>query len=123
MSGSTSVHVNKFRTDALQYTPVFNGVNAEDFKPCAPDKEFQDKWNLSGKQVIGFIGSFYRYEGLDLLVRAFHRIADQFPDTVLLLVGGGPMESELKQLVKQLDRQTAGQPKNQYHGCQPVHQL
>ncbi|SHJ57197.1 PEP-CTERM/exosortase A-associated glycosyltransferase, Daro_2409 family [Malonomonas rubra DSM 5091] len=84
---------------ADKITPIFNGVNPDDFKPCQPDEEYLRAWNLEGKQVIGFIGSFYRYEGLDLLVKSFARIADENPDAVLLLVGGGEMEAELKELI------------------------
>ena len=79
-------------------TPVFNGVNPDDFKSVPPDAEFQEKWKLKGKTVIGFIGSFYRYEGLDLLVKAFARIAANRNDALLLLVGGGEMDKELKKL-------------------------
>lgn len=80
-------------------TPVFNGINPENFKPSSPDEELRKQWNLSGKKVIGFIGSFYRYEGLDLLVKAFSEIAPDNPDLVLLLVGGGEMEDHLKNQV------------------------
>jgi glycosyltransferase involved in cell wall biosynthesis len=60
-------------------------------------------WGLAGKKVIGFIGSFYRYEGLDLLVKAFARVARDHSDTMLLLVGGGEMEDELIQLIAKLE--------------------
>ncbi len=83
-------------------TPVFNGINPDDFRPCSPDEGLKKEWNLSGKKVIGFIGSFYRYEGLDLLVRAFSHLASRHPGIVLLLVGGGEMEKELKAQVKRL---------------------
>ena len=84
-------------------TPVFNGVNPDDFQPCPPDAEYLREWNLSGKKVIGFIGSFYHYEGLDLLVKAFAKVAENDPDVVLLLVGGGEMEGELAQLIAKLE--------------------
>lgn len=87
---------------ADKITPVFNGVNPEDFKPCAVDEEYRSAWQLTGKTIIGFVGSFYRYEGLDLLVRAFARLAGDRPDTVLLLVGGGEMTGELKSLITSL---------------------
>ncbi len=87
---------------AEKITPIFNGVNADDFKPCSPDADYLRDWNLSGKKVIGFIGSFYRYEGLDLLIKSFARIAENQDDSVLLLVGGGEMEGELKTLVNSL---------------------
>ncbi|KIH75380.1 PEP-CTERM/exosortase A-associated glycosyltransferase, Daro_2409 family [Geoalkalibacter ferrihydriticus] len=83
-------------------TPVFNGVNPDDFKPTPPDAEYFEKWRLKGKKVIGFIGSFYRYEGLDLLVRAFAEACREDKNTVLLLVGGGETEPELWQLVGEL---------------------
>lgn len=83
-------------------TPVFNGVNVDEFKPGSPDVEYLGEWGLAGKKVIGFIGSFYRYEGLDLLVKAFARVAGQQPDARLLLVGGGEMEAELAQLIDRL---------------------
>jgi len=88
---------------AEKITPVFNGVNVNDFQPTAPDMEYLDEWQLIGKKIIGFIGSFYRYEGLDLLVKAFAHIVGNHPDAVLLLVGGGEMENELAQLLADLE--------------------
>lgn len=86
--------------DKLDVTP--NGVNVEDFKVCKPDDAYIQSWKVKGKKVIGFIGSFYRYEGLDLLVDAFARLSENRPDSVLLLVGGGVMEEELRAQVKRL---------------------
>ncbi|NOX32305.1 MAG: glycosyltransferase, exosortase A system-associated [Deltaproteobacteria bacterium] len=76
-------------------TPVFNAISPEELQPVAPDKEYFQNWNLKDKTIIGFIGSFYRYEGLDLLIESFSRIASHNNNAVLLLVGGGEMESEL----------------------------
>jgi PEP-CTERM/exosortase A-associated glycosyltransferase len=83
-------------------TPVRNGVDAESLAPCSPDEKYRRIWQLSNKRVIGFIGSFYRYEGLDLLVEAFARLAQPYPDLVLLLVGGGEVETELRAQVARL---------------------
>jgi len=84
-------------------TIIYNGINADDFKPCEPDKEFIKNYNLKGKKVIGFIGSFYRYEGLDLLINAFSQISTTMPDAMLLVVGGGEVERELKDQVQRLN--------------------
>lgn len=84
-------------------TPVFNGVNPDDLRPVPPDREYLEAWRLKDKKVIGFIGSFYRYEGLDLLVQAFVKIAEKYPDAMLLLVGGGEMDQELKTQILQLN--------------------
>jgi glycosyltransferase involved in cell wall biosynthesis len=47
--------------------------------------------------VLGFIGSFYGYEGLSLLLNAMPRILSANPRVRLLLVGGGPQASVLKE--------------------------
>ncbi|MGV7122214.1 TIGR04063 family PEP-CTERM/XrtA system glycosyltransferase [Sphingopyxis sp. 550A] len=46
--------------------------------------------------VIGFIGSFYDYEGIDDLIAAMPALVAAQPGARLLLVGGGPMEAALK---------------------------
>ncbi|MEW6326657.1 MAG: TIGR04063 family PEP-CTERM/XrtA system glycosyltransferase [Thermodesulfobacteriota bacterium] len=92
---------------AEKLSVIYNGINPGDFKRCEPDTEYQKAWKLEGKTVIGFIGSFYRYEGLDLLVQAFSHLtprlqASKSPNIVLLLVGRGEMEDELKAQIKRL---------------------
>ena len=82
-------------------TVIYNGINLEDFHPCEPDREYLEAWRVAGKKVIGFIGSFYRYEGLDLLVEAFSLLRRKRQDIVLVLVGGGEMEKELNDLIIQ----------------------
>ncbi len=86
--------------ESKKITPVFNGINPDELKPVPKDLEYHKNWGLEGKKVIGFAGSFYRYEGLDLLIHAFAKIYKQHKDAVLLLVGGGEMKQELVHLSK-----------------------
>ena len=79
---------------------VGNGVNIDDFDQSQPDLDYQQQWGLQNKRIIAFVGSFYRYEGLDLLIDAYAVISARYPDVVLLLVGGGEVETELKQQVQ-----------------------
>ena len=79
-----------------------NGVNIGEFQPTLPDARYEAEWKLDGKRVIGFVGSFYHYEGVDLLVDAFARLSSTRPDLVLLLVGGGRMESRLREQIASL---------------------
>jgi glycosyltransferase involved in cell wall biosynthesis len=46
--------------------------------------------------VVGFAGSFYAYEGIDLLIDAVARLAPLHRDLRVLLVGGGPQEAALR---------------------------
>jgi glycosyltransferase involved in cell wall biosynthesis len=52
--------------------------------------------------VIGFVGSFYAYEGLDLLIAALPEILARRPEARVLLVGGGPQEAALRALAREL---------------------
>ncbi len=80
-----------------------NGVDLELFgQPPARDEDLLSELGLSGKSVLGFIGSFYDYEGLDDLIEALPRLLTSNPQTHLLLVGGGPMEESLRRQVERL---------------------
>ena len=81
---------------------IYNAINPEEYLRVSPDEKFRSQWNLQNKKVIGFIGSFYRYEGLYLLIKAFQQLRSVRNDVVLLLVGGGEVENELKDIVKNL---------------------
>jgi len=51
------------------------------------------------KFVIGFVGSLFREgKGLGCLLKAYCKIASAIPDTILVIVGQGPDEEELKML-------------------------
>lgn len=54
---------------------------------------------MSGR-LIGFVGGFYPWHGLPLLLDAFMRIAPQLPDARLLLIGDGPMRGEIERRIK-----------------------
>lgn len=88
---------------ADKLTVVYNGIDPKGFTVQPIDEEYQQSWNLVGKKVIAFIGSFYRYEGIDLLIDAMSHLARK--NIVLLLVGGGEMEAELKEQITRLGLQ------------------
>jgi PEP-CTERM/exosortase A-associated glycosyltransferase len=74
-----------------------NGVDMSLFGNTVPtDINLARRLGLRGADVIGFIGSFYDYEGLDDLISAMPLILAKRPKAHLLLVGGGPMEEALK---------------------------
>jgi glycosyltransferase involved in cell wall biosynthesis len=66
------------------------------------DPGLQAHLGIAGKVVLGFIGSFYAYEGLMLLLEAMPRVLEEIPNVRVLLVGGGPQESRLRERVDEL---------------------
>ena len=82
---------------------VPNGVDTERFHPMARDDELAAHWGLQGKTVVAFIGSFYHFEGVDLLLEAFGRIAGELPELALVFIGAGEMLPRLRAEVARLD--------------------
>lgn len=78
-------------------TVIPNAVDADEFAyDAAPDASLRTQLGLDGRTVLGFLGSFYAYEGLDLLLDALRRLRSDQPEVRVLLVGGGPEEARLK---------------------------
>ncbi|MEA3642876.1 MAG: TIGR04063 family PEP-CTERM/XrtA system glycosyltransferase, partial [Lamprobacter sp.] len=88
---------------AERITVIPNAVDAEQFQIGGQvDVSLQAQLGLSGCRVLGFLGSFYAYEGLGLLLEALPLIQEQAPDVRVLLVGGGPQADNLKMQALQL---------------------
>ena len=88
---------------AQKVTVIPNAVDIELFSQHGkPDAALRQTLGLQQACVLGFIGSFYAYEGLHLLLQALPEILVQAPDARILLVGGGPQEESLKALAGQL---------------------
>jgi PEP-CTERM/exosortase A-associated glycosyltransferase len=83
-------------------TVVPNAVDIEQFSAGVPDAGLKRRLGLNGGPVLGFIGSFYAYEGLAVLLRALARLLARGEHVRALLVGGGRQEEELKRLAAEL---------------------
>lgn len=83
--------------DAGKITVSPNGVDLALFgDPPPPDAALARELGLEDAEVVGFIGSFYDYEGLDDLIAAMPMLVAARPRAHLLMVGGGPMEDSLR---------------------------
>jgi PEP-CTERM/exosortase A-associated glycosyltransferase len=88
---------------ADKVTVIPNAVDLDKFAlGGSADLQLKEKLGLAGSRLIGFIGSFYAYEGLDVLLRAVPKLSARMPDLRVLLVGGGPQDAQLRQLAKDL---------------------
>ena len=81
-----------------------NAVETSRFsKPLPRDLDLAASYGLTEGLTLGFIGSFYDYEGIDLAIRAMPKLLKDHPETRLLLVGGGMQEAALRALVTGLN--------------------
>lgn len=84
---------------ADKVTIIPNAVDVDAFASASrADGELRAKLGLERSLVLGFIGSFYAYEGLAHLLAAFPEIVHRAPNAKILLVGGGPQEAILREL-------------------------
>jgi PEP-CTERM/exosortase A-associated glycosyltransferase len=89
---------------ADKVTVIPNAVDIDKFAVGGvADQALKHKLGLQDMRLIGFIGSFYAYEGLDVLLRAVPAMLARLPDLRVLLVGGGPQDAQLRQLAKDLN--------------------
>jgi PEP-CTERM/exosortase A-associated glycosyltransferase len=77
---------------------VPNGVDVNSFVPGPPSPSLTERYGLQDAVVIGYIGSFFQYEGLDLLAEAMKTLVQEVPRARLLLVGDGELMPRLKQM-------------------------
>lgn len=88
---------------AERVTIIPNAVDANRFTvSTARDAALEAELGLAGRTVLGFLGSFYGYEGLSLLIEALPAMLARDPDIRVLLVGGGFQEDNLKRQVAEL---------------------
>lgn len=80
---------------------VRNGVDAELFRPQEANQQLKDQIKCFGKTIIGFIGSFFNFEGLQVLIAAMVDIVKKDDNIVLLLVGAGQVDEQLRNMVKE----------------------
>lgn len=88
---------------AQPVTVIPNAVEYERFSKEMPrDDALAAQYGFKAGNTLGFIGSFYDYEGLDLLIAAMPALLAANPDIRLLLVGGGVQEAALRQQTRAL---------------------
>ena len=98
---STSVsmisEIQRYTSKDIEFVPF--GIDLEQFHPFPAENLFE-----SGTMVIGTVKALEPEYGIDQLIRVFRMVRDRHPDhhLKLLIVGGGRLESELKNLTVSL---------------------
>ena len=95
-----------FRADRAFMFPY--AVPLEDFSPGERDPEMVRRYGLAGQRVLLYVGRMAGNKRVDLLVRALPLIRQEYPETMLLLVGDdrssayAPLVADVKRLAREL---------------------
>jgi glycosyltransferase involved in cell wall biosynthesis len=73
------------------------------FAKATPNAALQTELDIKPTDsVITYLGTFFHFSGLDVVIREFAKQADQHPNAKILLIGGGDQDKELRDLVREL---------------------
>lgn len=100
-------HFEEAGVDVRKVQILPNAVDIGLFRPDVDDAWLRSQLKLDGQFVVGFVGSFKAWHGVDFLLAAFTRLRGKDASYHLLLVGDGPMRPELEEKIRWLGLQQA----------------
>ncbi len=95
----TRIYEKHLNARGVPHTDVWTrGVDARRFDPAFRDDAFRASIGAGADTpVVAYVGRLAREKNLDLLIQAWREILPRHPGARLLLVGEGPLETELRQ--------------------------
>lgn len=83
---------------------IYNGIDINEFKYSENNRnKIRKEFNLVNKTVIGHVGRFAKQKNHSFLLDVFSSYHQMNPYSVLMLVGKGELEEEIKEKVKELN--------------------
>ena len=81
-----------------------NAIDTEKFKfNTKVRKKIREELNITDKFIIGHVGRFNKQKNHEFLIETFKEVYKERKDAVLLLIGEGPLEEDIKRKVKNMN--------------------
>jgi len=93
-------HLSSLGLPAEKIHVIPNAVDCEKFDPKFGGDKIRNKYGLGNKKIIGYIGNFDPYHGVNTLVEVTTEIIAERDDAHLLLVGDGLTRASLEDHVR-----------------------
>ncbi|KAA3612240.1 MAG: glycosyltransferase family 1 protein [Calditrichaeota bacterium] len=72
---------------ADKITMITNAADTNKIYPTTPDKDILEKYGLTGKIVVGWVGAGYAWTGIDVLIEAVYKVMPQFKNVCFMMIG------------------------------------
>jgi glycosyltransferase involved in cell wall biosynthesis len=105
ISGPVREHlINDFHVDPAKVVLIPNGIDLVQFTilPLDTKKEIRERYGLKGGPIVGIIARLSDVKGHVFLIKAFKEVLSKYPSARLVIVGEGPEEKKLRDLVIEL---------------------
>lgn len=100
LSPKLSDYVVRMGADKNKVELLPFGVDVSKFNPYVEAEELRGKLGIAGNdKVIVYVGTLFEFSGLDLYLKQFLAVLEEFPGVKLVIVGGGALLEKLKELV------------------------
>lgn len=92
--------IHFYKIDKAKISTVPNGVDTKIFKPSQSSLAIRKQLGLDNKPCVLFVGRLIPRKGLTFLVEAARNVVREFKQTIFLIVGDGPMRTQLVSYLK-----------------------
>lgn len=101
---AVSYEAGKWLFGKSKFKIVHNGVNTQNYKFNKIERrKYRQEFDIGNNEIaLVNIGRFQAQKNHSFLIRAFSKAHKEFPNTKLFLIGIGPLQYKVKQLVKKL---------------------
>lgn len=94
--------ISKTDTPGTSIWCIPNAIDPEKFDSYQSDgQQIRDRYRLSDRTVIGYIGGFVHWHRIDYLIEAVAELIPHYPNICCLLVGGGASQASLQEYITQ----------------------
>jgi len=100
-TGLQEMLCRRYRVPPDKTVLIESATNPELFRPLDSDACRQRLGLDPAGRYVGFVGSFFRHQGIDVLIDAAPTILRQFPDARFMLVGDGVMRPTWAERISQ----------------------
>lgn len=106
VAGEWMFGINQVKKNKVKF--VNNGINPKIFVfDKAKRSEMRKEFGIGNKTVIGHIGRFNYQKNHDFLIDIFKEVHEKDNNTILMLIGRGELESQIKEKVYRLGLEDA----------------